>query len=86
MYGLMNVIQNRIKNNPGLYVSEILNPDQFSSFDEYNRGEITLWELVNRAKQDPMWPATESFTLLAIETIFMTSPSEQTISVPVIVR
>ena len=55
MQAVMNVIQNRAKGDPSKFKSVIMRKYQFSCFNSYNAGKVSMARLVEIAKSHPRW-------------------------------
>ena len=53
---VMSVIRNRAHMQPVLFPPTVLRVKQFSALIPYTSGQVSLWRLIQRAKQDATWP------------------------------
>jgi len=53
---VMSVIRNRANMRPLLFPLTVLRVKQFSALNPYTSGQVSLWRLIQRAKQDATWP------------------------------
>jgi len=70
MHAVMNVIINRCKGQPDLVrsaVQTVVRPKQFSFFNNYNNGQETMEDIINKAKKHTSWNKAIEIASLGLE-------------------